>query len=193
MKYTAKKLIAFLMVLIMMFDAAPFAAFAENDGADNSLIVQPTQQADESTPAQKGEVILPAGESAGVKLFDSKEDADKKDEETDTTLDSSELKVEQLTGDALDGLIAAYFTETAQPALRGLRNVKKAGAGESQTRYLAYNIEPTVKINEDETYHVEVKLENPVELAADGTVSSLALFHIVEKGAVQVSNVQFSV
>ena len=79
MKKCVYKLLAFLMVLIMMFDAAPFAAFAENDGADNSLIVQPTQQTDESTPAQKGEVILPAGESAGVKLFDSKEDADKKE------------------------------------------------------------------------------------------------------------------
>lgn len=194
MKYTAKKLIAFIMVLAMLLEAAPVSVFAES-----------------AQPSGKEDTILPAGESEGKQLFDSKEDAsvDQESEEAslegeaeDYILGKDELRVTQLFDKELDALSALCESKPADAkkggeqtrggAKSGEKSDEKSGekkaadAGEKLTGFLAYEIEPTVELDEKQKYTANVTLPAAVEISKEGSVT-LQLFHIVKDTAKEIT------
>ena len=172
MKKIAEKVLVYLVLVVMLFEAVPVAAFAEELQSDAATIAL-----DYSEP-QKLDIILP-----------------------EYTLASNEFTVSSVEdlGGLIDAVSQPVMIKKGLKKAQAVEAVDKKQQAESITGYAAFDIKLTEEAKRAKTYSVPVVFDTPIDMLGGGYASedilivnvSYALYHFLEDGSyIEVTDVE---
>ena len=172
MKKIAEKVLVYLVLVVMLFEAAPVAVFAEELQSDAATIAL-----DYSEP-QKLDIILP-----------------------EHTLASNEFTVSSVEdlGGLIDAVSQPVMIKKGLKKAQSVEAVDKKQQAESITGYAAFDIKLTEEAKRAKTYSVPVIFDTPIDMLGGGYASedilivnvSYALYHFLEDGSyIEVTDVE---